>query len=161
MSFFGEKLDNIILEAKNFAIDLKFKSRIDDSVIDLNKVISTAMDSVVNARGGNTAPTGDDSSDHFTQPTLDSNIEELDAFSTEDENEPDFSKIDVDDLISESYIHGKSNEQIANEFVDDLQSVVEHYAWLFVALGAKMQEHRDAEVIQLLEAKVNRLRKGS
>lgn len=140
ISFFGDKVTNMILNAQDIADKLNFKHKVEDTIEDLLTVIGIAFDSVIASCENNTID--DIESDHFSSPEL----------KTEPEN------ISIDDLIAESYTYGKSDEQISKEFRTDLNDTVKNFAWLLVSIGIALDNEDKRDIVKFLKQKTIELK---
>lgn len=140
-SFFGAKVDGMVKNAKEVSNGLNFTSRIEATVDDLWSVISIAINAVAES-GENTQES--DRDDHFTSPSIEDH-------SGDEEKHEEISEISVDDLIAESYTHGKTDEEIAEEFKNDLKSTVRHFAWIFVSIGIALDHEEKTKLVETLK----------
>lgn len=69
-------------------------------------------------------------------------------------DEPNFEDIDIDALIIESYAAGKSDIEIASDFMSDFKSILEMYAYLFIAIGIQVRTHEESKRIANLNARI-------
>ena len=148
-SFFGEKVDGMVRNAKTVADNLNSSNKVEDTISELWGIIGVSIDSVIASCN---KEHGDDTEkdDHFAQPSIEEHQEDL-------PEEP--AEISVDDLIAESYTYGKSDEQIADEFRDDLRDTVRHYGWLLVALGIALDHEEKRQIVAILKEKTQELQK--
>lgn len=150
-SFFGPKIDGMVANAKEVAATMNFTNKVEDTINDLWSIIGMSIDSVVescnrHSENGNKA----ENSDHFMAPTINDHLED-----TDDLSEP--TQLSVDDLIAESYTYGKTDEQIADEFLGDLRSTVKQYAWVLVAIGIALDHEEKKALTEILKIKSNQL----
>lgn len=149
ISFFGEKIDGMVLNAQEVANNLNFSNKVEDTISELWGVIGVSIDSVI--ASCNKEPEKEtEEDDHFSQP----DIEDL-----HEETHEEPAEISVDDLIAESYTYGKSDEQIADEFRNDLRDTVRHYGWLLVALGIALDHEEKRQIVAILKEKTQELQK--
>lgn len=146
-SFFGPKIENMVRDAKTVAEDLKFTSKIEDTINDLWGIIGIAMDSIVASCSKNESS---EKENHFAPPSLDDHVDYEDD---ESEVEGEAGEFSVDKLIAQSYTFGKSDEEIADDFRNDLKGTISHYAWLFVALGIALDHEGKREIVEVLKKK--------
>ncbi len=146
-SFFGAKIENMVRDAKTVADDLKFTNKIEDTINDLWGIIGIAMDSIVASCSKHESS---DNENHFAPPSLDDHVDYEDD---EPEVEGEIGEFSVDKLIAQSYTFGKSDEEIADDFRNDLKGTISHYAWLFVALGIALDHEGKREIVEVLKKK--------
>lgn len=149
ISFFGEKIDGMVLNAQEVAKNLNFSNKVEDTISELWGVIGVSIDSVI-ASCNKERDNDSEEDDHFAKPTIEEHHEDASEEPTE---------ISVDDLIAESYTYGKSDEQIADEFRNDLRDTVRHYGWLLVALGIALDHGEKRQIVTILKEKTIELQK--
>lgn len=128
---FGEKVCGMIENAQIVADNLKFRSKVDQTVDDLISVVEIAMQSILHATENK------DGDDHFGQPEL----------------PEEQSSMSVDDLIAESYVYGKSDEEISGEFKKDLHATIKDFSWLLVSIGIALDNEDKIEITKMLKQK--------
>ena len=147
----GSRTNMLIQNAKAVAESHNFTHRVEEVISDLQNIISVSMESVI--ASAEAQRNEEENGDHFS-----ANPPEIEQHLEQEEPEGHFESISVDDLIAESYTYGKSDEQVAKEFIDDLKSHISSYAWLFVAIGIAIDNEDKRDMVKILSNKMNELK---
>lgn len=136
---FTKKIHEQVKYARDMAARANFTSKVKDLVTDETEFFKLSLEAVKNGfkdlielQAKQLERLEESNPFELNTPTVEESIESDDHFN----------EINIDELISESYTAGKTDEEQVGDLIDDLDAVFDLYAHIFISIGIKLEENR-------------------